>query len=679
MDVDDLIPLIDRHYSEFWLGVDVKLAPYLRAVRRSIVTAPSDFLQVASFSRGVPSPSAATNDMFVPIHVNRVTWRVVKRHGLLEREPQFQEKKIQHLLECRERRVLLLGSAGTGKTTCLRRLAYVAANEALSTDAPTTIPVLLKARDVATNSCSLLEQCDAETRRVTSVDKPTFSAKDLDAGRVLVMIDALDEVASPDKREEVASLAVEFSERYAQCRIIITSRPLSSISSIPAIQNFEEFRISPIDQKAAELMVARLHHTGQLSRKHSGEILRRLQNVHGMELTPLLVTVFVSTTEHERRDVPANITELFKKYTEMMLGRWDVTKGMGLQYQANLKDFVIRQIAFAMHQHRETQIELQDLRMRIGEELTARGHEASVDVLTEEIVNRSGLFRQNGDLVEFRHHLLQEFFAGRGIRSRSFLESVICDDWWRRSIVFYFGENPSDGHALEAARVSVAERPTPERCTAALTVGLGLQACYLVEVELRIQALAWTVTTLARSQDEFLDFHVKAGRGPLFSLLGYYLLGRDSVGAQILGLHHDEVGRMATDTDDPGEANVAEFWVIVGLIEAGFLNEAEARIARFATEDQRLRYMLFLGCFMLRKLRTTAREDRKTADRIMATLKPHIHGLRKELLREYSSELLELRGHDVVQVDSEPHGQQLSEDEGEGSTDGSTRAGAQED
>lgn len=123
MDVDDLIPLIDQHYSEFWLGVDAKLAPYLRAVRRSIETAPSDFLQFASSSRSVPSPSAATNDMFVPIHVNRVTWRVVKRHGLPEREPQFQEKRIQHLLECRERRILLLGSAGTGKTTCLRRLA----------------------------------------------------------------------------------------------------------------------------------------------------------------------------------------------------------------------------------------------------------------------------------------------------------------------------------------------------------------------------------------------------------------------------------------------------------------------------------------------------------------------------------------------------------------------------
>ena len=55
----------------------------------------------------------------------------------------------------------------------------------------------------------------------------------------------------------------------------------------------------------------------------------------------LLVTVFVATTDYSRKDIPANITELFKKYTEMMLGRWDASKGLAQQYQAPLKDFVL--------------------------------------------------------------------------------------------------------------------------------------------------------------------------------------------------------------------------------------------------------------------------------------------------------------------------------------------------
>ena len=80
-----------------------------------------------------------------------------------------------------------------------------------------------------------------------------------------------------------------------------------------------------------------------------------------MELSPLLVTLFVATSEQGRRDIPANITELFKKFTELMLGRWDVAKGLGQQYQAPLKDFVLTRAAFEMHRRRVGELEIAEL------------------------------------------------------------------------------------------------------------------------------------------------------------------------------------------------------------------------------------------------------------------------------------------------------------------------------
>ncbi len=35
-DSDDLIPLIDQHYPEFWLGIEAELTPYFRAIIKSI-------------------------------------------------------------------------------------------------------------------------------------------------------------------------------------------------------------------------------------------------------------------------------------------------------------------------------------------------------------------------------------------------------------------------------------------------------------------------------------------------------------------------------------------------------------------------------------------------------------------------------------------------------------------
>ncbi|MCY3821917.1 MAG: NACHT domain-containing protein [Gammaproteobacteria bacterium] len=665
MDADDLVPLIDEHYPEFWLGVDANLAPYLRSVRRSIETT-HDVTGALSDDTRSPA-SAATNDMFVPLHVYRVTLRVVKRHGKIEKEPKFDDTRVENLLRRREKRILLVGGAGSGKSTCLRRLAYITATDALSERGSPTIPILLKARDVVGNARPLVEQCHSETRRVAGTDQPAFSVDDLNAGRILLMIDALDEVPSDDERQRAIHLIGAFSAQYPKCRIFVACRPLSSMYDITGLGEFAEFRMSAIGIRGARQLVKRLHRKGRLSATQMTEILRRLQDVHGVELSPLLVTVFVSTTEYSRRDIPANITELFKKYTEMMLGRWDVTKGVGLQYQATLKDFVLRQVAFRMHREREVEIRLHDLKKHIASELAERGHEASVETLTEELIGRSGLFRQSDDRIGFRHHVLQEFFAGRAIESRKFLESTISDDWWRRAIVFYFGENPSDGVALEEVRAAVAQRTGRDRYAAALTLGLCIQACYLVGVDPRKKALAWVIATLAVSQGEFLEATVQGGGRRMLSALRYYLLGRDSVSAQIIGGHHQHIAQIVEDVggaDEPvanpegeaGQLDIRRFWVIVGLIEAGFLDEAEEYIEQFHTDNQTLELMLYLGCVFIREMRTTSSKDRKTVDRIVARLLPRVQGLRRRLLEEFSSELLEMRGAAVKTIESSTSG-----------------------
>ena len=92
----------------------------------------------------------------------------------------------------------------------------------------------------------------------------------------------------------------------------------------------------------------------------------------------------------------------------------------------------------------------------------------------------------------------------------------------------------------------------------------------------------------------------------------------------------------------------------MGLVEAGFLKEAESRIERFSTDDNRLRYMLYLSCLLLRQTRTTSKGDRKIADRIGALLSPYVQGQRDEILKEYSSELLELRGAHIKRIDTQP-------------------------
>lgn len=135
-------------------------------------------------------------------------------------------------------------------------------------------------------------------------------------------------------------------------------------------------------------------------------------------------------------------------------------------------------------------------------------------------------------------------------------------------------------------------------------------------------------------------------------MLHYYMLGRDSVAAQIMGKHHTHIADAVARAASEESKEVGEFWVIAGLIEAGFLNEARERIEAFETEDAALLYMLYLGCLLIRELRATSQLDRERADRVVTMLGPYVGGLRDQMLKELASELLEVRGGMIKPVDA---------------------------
>ena len=74
---------------------------------------------------------------------------------------------------------------------------------------------------------------------------------------------------------------------------------------------------------------------------------------------------------------------------------------------------------------------------------------------------------------------------------------------------------------------------------------------------------------------------IGAGHGSLFSMVHYYMLSRDSVAAQVMGTYHAEIAQAVTGSVSEKGKEVGEFWVIAGLIEAGFLKEAVGRIREF--------------------------------------------------------------------------------------------------
>lgn len=655
LDVDELIPLVDKQIPEFWLGIDADILPYFQAIKRLVIGDGEIAPGVETKHDGLLQ-GAASDDNFVALNLHRTTIKLKKSRGKTVEVPHLEEFPLISIIAKKSRRVLIVGEAGSGKSTGLIRIAYVIASKGFEEEQKYTVPILLKSLDILKNRpADLIEYCDQVTKKLTNSTKSCFTLSDLTDGRVVVLIDALDELPSDVERGYVLDLIEGLSSKYPKTQIIITARPYRFTSELSQLRQYESFRICPISWKQAEKIVTAVTAHRQIPQQQSQEFLRRLEKIHGIELNPLLVTVFAATSDYTKQDIPANITELFKKFTELMLGRWDEEKGLKHQYQAPLKDFILTRIAFQMHGQKITSILRGDAERIAQKELEARGHEADVELILAEIFDRSGLFRITGFEIEFRHHLLQEFFAGRGIESPEFVKAVVTDEWWKRALVFYFGANPDKIELLKGVIEAVSGIEPTKLLQAATTIGLALQACYLSPVIEKIEIWKWVVRALGIAQEKYLEIFDPEAKYPQTSMIHYYIYSRDSVALSHLKSNLSALVGWTKDMAIGEEelVDIKNFWLIVGLIECGDIEQAEALIKNFNPEESKLLMAIHLGCYLALEIRPLPKKDKSHAKDICARLDQKIAPYRAQLIKELGSTLLELRNGEIKVIDDE--------------------------
>ena len=215
--------------------------------------------------------------------------------------------------------------------------------------------------------------------------------------------------------------------------------------------------------------------------------------------------------------------------------------------------------------------------------------------------------------------------------------------------LFYFGEHPDNVSSLQSAVAAASERSGGDKFRAAISLGLALQACYLVDVTERMKVLRWVIKVLAASKDEFVEAVCREGGRPVIAFVWYYLFARESVActmpAAVKARLEEAVGEGLSEGD---ERDTRRFWLIVGELEAGNMREAERLPEGFDPVDDRLALGIYLGAFLVQHLRVSTEADRKFAGRVIKRFEGRLGGLRKQLYEEFKSEVLEVRNGDIA-------------------------------
>ena len=587
------VELLDTHIPTFFAVGDAYVSDYYSNAKEFYAR------WEELHTLGASSDKYRLPAMFVPPVLRPYIPRL-KNSKLNNKHYQFGE-----ILEMQEN-LLIAGQMGAGKSSLLRRflLAMIERNESEGTASP--IPVILRAKDLDLRQEECLETAiAAEISRFSPHSDPASILPEGPDSGVIVLLDGVDELK--DERLILDALAnvSRFAARYPGSRTVVTMRSMDILESPEVLADFLILEIEELSRSQIVTFIDNWFGKDSPVGARLTQFLRDPNALHGLPGTPLTLAIVVILYASGVRELPANLTELFSKYVELALGRWDEAKGMSHQFEWRVKEFLIRGLAWSMHQTRVLAIspqEVDNLTLKLGED---RGLEIDPILFRAEVDHRSELLILDEDgRYEFKHRAFQDYFVGTEIVSRAKAIDIVVenflDPWWETAVFFACGLRPESEDLLDSIMSNVNPSGT-SLYSFAINLGMATQASYLAPRESKRQAVLRILDSLIEAWGAVAEDYASMEEKPqLPAFLSPHLLlvgvftgaAHQSLGSITLApvLRDTAVAFLEADlasmsTDDRTILEWKAFFLAVGLAASGEVDHFAAFLERNLIRD----------------------------------------------------------------------------------------------
>ncbi|MCB0212503.1 MAG: cyclic nucleotide-binding domain-containing protein, partial [Anaerolineae bacterium] len=364
-----------------------------------------------------------------------------------------------------DRKTVILGEAGAGKTTVLRRLMLDTAEAArhLLTRASDSIvlPIFLKLSALTPDKS--VEQLILEQFQSYQIDGlqtyedivNLFNGQNPDntpIHSILFLFDGLNEMPSPDKTRLLLN---DFIRQYGQHRFVLSCRA----QDYSALQGFRTAMLNRLSGEDIEAYLVNYLQAEQ-GRKVAREIYSDPQ-LEDLAQTPLALYMLAQIARRSDEDLPKNRGVLFEVFTDYLLQRTDTNWQNALtinQVQAPLalQKKALAKLGLAMQEDEAWTFSLNRWLAIIAEQIgvykksTSPRERLELESLTPQNfhnqIKDSGLVRwsESREWVEFAHHTYQEFFAAlaqneEGYNLEPHLSTEEARRRWQGTIVLLYG------------------------------------------------------------------------------------------------------------------------------------------------------------------------------------------------------------------------------------------------
>ncbi|GGA23231.1 GUN4 domain-containing protein [Okeania sp. KiyG1] len=368
------------------------------------------------------------------------------------------------------RHLVIQAWGGYGKTTLLRHITYSYTSKTRNIgNAPDLIPVLLYLRQWQSKIMptadgqridlpTLIEKFHIPNlpKRKTLKLPPKWVKNQLQAGKMLVMLDGLDEVKE-EWRDEVMEWIKKAIKDYDSCFFIVTSRP-SGYRNYARDSKLNSLFVKPLSESQQERFIRSWYlsierHKSAASNnpsvkqeadRQASNLVAQLQEsseLSDLSKNPLLLNIIVKLhSYYSGEKLPKRRIDLYAEICRMQLGDRPLVKKIDMLLESKDGQKVLQELALYMVKSNQSQIEKKELLSQLKTYISNLGEQTDPQKFLQQVEEVSELLVKHDQDYEFAHLSFQGYLAAVEIKEKQqeyLLKENRDKSWWRETIILY--------------------------------------------------------------------------------------------------------------------------------------------------------------------------------------------------------------------------------------------------
>lgn len=396
IDGSRLHKLIDDHLSTFWTDVPLETGEYLTRLKK----------ETEILDKALSVVQIDDKRFYVEQDLYK---HQEDKYGT--KQSNFNKPiKVDIFNEIENKDILLIeGGMGAGKSKLVRHII----------DHYTT-PEVYHAKQIVPIFCTykdFIDKYNNDIEALISANIPEHLRLELDNVKYLLLIDGIDEKNMPaDEQLEALAQVVSSAKKRKDTTILLTSRYFAGLNRTKELYDtISRYDIFPLSfRRTVEFLQAlckKLSITGRIL-----EDLKKSPLFKQMPKSPIAAILLAKLINENTKDLPSNMTELYEKYSELSLGRWDISKGLQSQKEYQALDNIMMQIARLMLDNEINTIGIEEVKGIFASYLHERNLEIDPNGLFERLAKRCDLIIiQSNGTISFRHRTFMEYFYAKSL------------------------------------------------------------------------------------------------------------------------------------------------------------------------------------------------------------------------------------------------------------------------